>query len=231
MQFEDALNLQQMERHLQSTSGANRLQVSEDGSSAHCELVGLNPFNSSSYKILSYESALGIELAIRHLNEGNGTLVSELKDLPKSCPITFSATHADTGQDASQAFSLVDDMTTKPCGSSSNFSLPCAFIGAVDSGVSKTTALVTSLREFPQISHASSSTSLNEFPLFGRSIPDNSKLSETFIEFMHKTLNARHFYVIFEPHPATESALENLRDAIRNLGYAPKSGAHNVLPK
>ena len=217
-------------RNLQSqddiNSSKNRLLVTEDGSRAQCELVGLNPF-SSTLKVLSYENALAMQLAIRHLNEGNGSLVSELTGLPNSCPITFSASFADTRQNQNYAFSVVDDMTL-PRGIENNKTdavLPCAFVGAIDSAVSKTTALVTGLRDFPQISPGSSASSLNspdDFPLFGRTIPDDSFAAEIFVRFLHDEIGIRHFFVIFEPHPYTESILNSLRDAIRNLGWAPQ---------
>lgn len=253
-------------RYLQSGEVSNRLRVSEDGSSAHCELVGLLPFDST-LDFLSYESALGMKLAIQHLNEGNGSLVSELNGLPGSCPITFSASFADTRRNPSHAFSAVDELTTTssnhlsippsvfPSNSTTfvanpqipssqdavtetatpaSTSLPCAFVGGIDSRISITTSMVTGLRGFPQISPASTSSTLSDndqFPLFGRTTPDDSFAAETFVRLLHDTMGVRHVFVIFESHPYTQSILTNLRDAIVRLGWAPERDMNETAAK
>ncbi len=244
-------NEQKLSRTLQSNE-VNRLRFSEDGS-PHCELVGLLPFGSVLNR-LSHESALAIELAVRHLNEGNGALVSELDGLPNSCPITFSASFFDTRRSQSHAFSVIDELTSpiNPAKLPSNSTtlvanpqfpspqdvvsetttlrsaaLPCAFVGAIDSRVSKTVALVTGLRGFPQISSGSTSTSLsnnNDFPLFGRTIPDDAFAAEAFVRLLHDTMGVRNIFVIFESHPYTRSILSSIRDAIVQLQWEAESG-------
>lgn len=242
-------------RTLQSNKvNGNRLRFSEDGS-PHCELVGLLPFGSDLNR-LSHESALAIELAIRHLNEGDGTLVSELDGLSNSCPITFSASFFDTRRSQSHAFSVIDELTTTspinptmlPSNSTtlvanSQFSssqdvvsettslksaaLPCAFVGAIDSQISETVALVTGLRGFPQISSGSTSSSLsnkNDYPLFGRTIPDDAFSAEAFVRLLHENMGVRHLFVIYESHPYTRSIISSIRDAIVKLKWEPGSG-------
>jgi hypothetical protein len=103
---------------------------------------------------------------------------------------------------------------------------PCAFLGGLDSDTSKTTALVTGMRGIPQISPSSTSDVLNdrtEYPLFGRTVPDDTFLAQIFIRFLHEELNVRHIYVIYESHPYTEALRRNLRDAIYSEGWAPSA--------
>ena len=164
----------------------------------------------------AHEIALATELAIQHLSEGNGTLIPEVKDLDKSCPITFSVSFFDTKNNPAEAFEIVDTLT------GDEEIVPCAFLGARSSTLSKTTGLVTGIRGVPQISMASTSTSLNDksdYPLFGRTIPDDSIMAERFVQFLHNILKVRHVFVIFESRAYTRSILTSIKDAISNNGW------------
>lgn len=198
----------------------NRLKVNEDKTSANCELIGLLPFDSAFTSIaFGYENALAIQLAIQHLNEGNGSLVPEVSDLRKTCPITFSVSFADSKRNQADAFNVMDELTRPSIEHG-----PCAIIGGFDSQVSKVTALVSGLRGIPQISPGSSSTSLGDkatFPLFGRTVPDDSYGAEIFLQFLRDTMGIRHLFVIYESHPYTRSIIASLRSAIYDNGWAP----------
>ena len=212
-----------------------------------CELVALLPFRYSDFSATSYESALAMELAVRHLNDGDGSLVPELRTLRETCPIVFSATYTDTRRNSSHAFAIVDALTRRkevpppttapatatnatdntvqpPPPPSRKAPLPCAFLGEIDSRISQATALLTGLRGVPQISMGSTSGRLNDpidYPLFGRTIPDDGVAAELLIRFLHDEMNIRNIFVIFESHPYTRSITTRLRDAIRVSGWAP----------
>lgn len=195
----------------------NRLHVTDDGLSANCHLVGLMPFES----IQLYEVSLAINLAVKHLNEGDGSLVKEVGGLRERCPIDFSASVIDSTYSQNEAFVAVDDLTRSD---SNEAKTPCAFVGAQTSSLSKTTAIVTGLRSVPQLSHAATNTGLGdkgEYPLFGRTIPDDGFMAEAWIRFFHETMKIRHIYVIVENDPFPRSVLKSIRDAIRRLGWAP----------
>lgn len=237
--------------HEDDSGESNRLDVAEDGTSAECALVGLMRFN---WLKLAYENALAMQLAIKHLNEGDSSLVPELEGLSESCPITFSLSFNDTKQNPIYAFSVVDELTrpfteyttssaiaseqtefNSNSTSNSNTTLtqqivkkkkvlPCGIIGAMSSITSKRTGMVTGLRGFPQISMGSTSTELNDkldYPYFGRTIPDDAFIAETFVRFLHDTVGIRHIFVIFESDPYTVSVHKSIKDAIRKFGWEP----------
>jgi hypothetical protein len=214
----------------------NRLDVQGDGSSANCHLVGLQQIRANLKT--SYEYSLAIQLAVNHLNEGNGSLVEAVSGLDQTCPITFSASFVDVGISRVTAFKAVDSLTRSFVPTNNNNSTTtatttttttitpplCAFVGPTTSSLSKSTAIVLGLRGFPQMSQASTSTDLSqkaEYPLFGRTISDDSFMAEAFVLFLHKTMGVRYFFVVVEESPFPTSILRSLRKAIRELGFAP----------
>ena len=205
---------------------SNRLNVAEDGNSAICEIVGIFPFVSTMPMGIGYESSLAMKLAIDHLNNGDGSIVEEVKGLNDRCPLTFSTSFEDTRRNPAHAFSVVDEYTKSDPSDGNGIPRkpPCAFVGAIDSQISKATSMVTGLRGVPQVSPGSTSTALSDkkdFPLFGRTVSDDSFISELFVRFLHDTLGVRHFFVIFESHLFTRSIHKNLREAIHKLGWEP----------
>lgn len=216
----------------------NRLEVFEDGLSANCEIVGLFQFgrgNPSSDEYFNNPSQEDIEqvvstlLAIEHLNTANTSLVPELSGIHE-CPITFSAAFAEANIIPSYAFEVVDRLTRPETDSSARNAerpLPCAFLGAKSSTISSATAMVTGMRGFPQVSQSSTSVSLNnkvEYPLFGRTIPDDGFMAEAFLQFLHDTLGIRHFFVFFDSDSYPRSVYESLRRAILDLGWGSLGG-------
>lgn len=236
----------QKRRQLSATKDSNRLDVrfGEDGTiaSANCDLVGLLPISSTIPALYSYENALAMQLAIKHLNEGDGSVVEEIASLGETCPITFSASFVDTKRDPTHAFAVVNELiraSSTDCDLSNTqqtnrMILPCAFVGAIDSLVTKTTALVTGQKGIPQVSPTSTLGVLSDkrdFPLFARTIPSDAFAAEIFVRFLHDTLGIRHVFLICQSHPFTLSVLKSIREAIRRLGWAPGEDADddNVL--
>ena len=201
----------------------NLLTVSStDDSIANCHLVGLMPYFDDSTKL--YEHALAMDLAIKHLNEGDGSLVKEVEGLNERCQnIEFSNSVIDSTFSQTEAFRAVDELTRD--GTTTTTSIrPCGFVGAQFSYLTKTTAILTGLRGYPQLSPAATTTALNdkgEYPLFGRTVPDDGTMAEAYVRFFHSKLNIRHVFVIVENDPYTLSILKSMRDAIRKLGFAP----------
>jgi len=88
---------------------ANRFTnlLGDDGT---CHFYGLLP--STIRTNFAYENALAIQVAIKHLNEGNGIIVPEVEGLNHTCPIQFSASILDTRFSPEYAFEVVDNVTT-----------------------------------------------------------------------------------------------------------------------
>jgi hypothetical protein len=91
-----------------TASRTNRLDVVEGETAplASCNIVGLLPFSSERQRVV-HEHALAIQLAIRHLNTGDDSLVPALWGLRDRCPINFSASYEDvTKNNPSRVFGL-----------------------------------------------------------------------------------------------------------------------------
>ena len=222
---------------MRSTKDSNRLYLGVDGRSSICEFVGLVPVLSRSPS-LAYESALAMQLAVKHLNEGNGILVPEVAGLDLTCPITFSTSVTDTKYNPTYAFSVVDELTesndtnrsdattiSPNDGYASPFEWrPCAFMGATGSSISKTTSMINGLRGIPQVSPASTNVELNDkanYKTFARTIPDDDAMAEAYIRFFYEALEARHLFVLVEPGSFNRAVVKSLRKAVVKLGLSP----------
>lgn len=77
--------------------------------------------------------------------------------------------------------------------------MPCAFTGAFRSEVSIATALLTSLKGYPQFSGLSESDKLNDkdtFPLFGRLVPSNDNSAGPLLDFLTSQFGLEHVAVV-----------------------------------
>lgn len=202
---------------------SNRLYMDENGR-ATCELIGLFSMNPKG-SIFAYEMAISIRLAIQHLNEGNGILVSAIEGLNETCPITFTSSVTDTAFNPTHAFAEVDKLTETSNGYASiNEWRPCAFVGATGSSISKTTAMINGLRGIPQVSPASTNEDLDskkDYKTFARTIPDDGFMAKAYVKFFYDTLNVRHLFVIVESESFPRSVLKSIRKAVHDLGLSP----------
>ncbi|CAB9513432.1 Metabotropic glutamate receptor-like protein [Seminavis robusta] len=160
-----------------------------------CHLAALLDFSHGDnvpYKH-AFEAAAAIALAVHHLNEGVGWIVPEVTGLHQRCPIRFTAEFADTEYDQGVALKHVIDMTDR------DKHKPCAFIGAPSSDISIPTAIVTSIRGYPQISSQSTSEQLDDnaqFPLFGRTVPSDVDNAVPIVKWFRDKLGATHLAVV-----------------------------------
>ena len=177
----------------QQEGGGGETDDSEVRELAFCHLEVLIPFtneNRTTVTSFSFDGAVGVALAIEHLNRGDGSLISEVENINERCNIRFTQQFWDTNFDPVHTFGMVDQIIRKsseqnlraeyestcPAAAAANGSnhddthfrgrgrirQPCAFIGATSSAVSEASALLTSERGFPQISGQSNSRELND---------------------------------------------------------------------
>jgi len=121
----------------------------------------------------SYESFAAASLAMQHLNTGDGSIVPELSDIHKRCPLRFTSKAFDT--EASQRVG-VDHIISITDRSKTDQLLPCGILGAAYSSISVPTSIISGLRGFPQISPISTSSALDDksqYKLFGRTVPND----------------------------------------------------------
>jgi len=147
---------------------------------ALCYLPFLYPFTiggkpsdvNGQYGILA-----AISLALEHLNTGNGSIVSDVAGINETCPLRFMTAAFDTQAKQNVGVDLVIKLTDR--GEKEQL-LPCAIVGAFRSAVSIPTSTISSIRGIPQISPASTSSSLDDkeqFELFGRTKPGDDGIA------------------------------------------------------
>ena len=192
---------------------------------ALCHLYVALPFTDGTSTALnptgSYEGAVAIALAAQHWNTGSASVIPELSNIPQSCPIKFSLEIQDTELRESTAVDAIIDATGRPTNSPEQV-LPSAILGAARSVVSIPTSIITSLRGFPQISAISTSVALNDkalYPLFGRTIPDDSGTAVPVIQYLSNILHVQYLAVIYVNDSYGSAYVQNLQSTAR--AYAP----------
>uniref|UniRef100_A0A7S4AFU2 G-protein coupled receptors family 3 profile domain-containing protein n=1 Tax=Pseudo-nitzschia australis TaxID=44445 RepID=A0A7S4AFU2_9STRA len=172
----------------------------EDGGStkdiAFCRVVSLVPFTTEGggFYGTGYEMAIGIALALSHLNEGNGTFVPDVVGLNERCNIRFTAEFIDTQHNAGIVMNQIVKLTD-----TSRKRLPSAFLGAYRSSVSGPSSMITALQGYPQISGASTSAQLDDkeqYPKFARTIPSDDGVAKAIVEYLSISLGLEHVAVI-----------------------------------
>jgi hypothetical protein len=177
------------------------------GDKGLCNLVTLNLFTgiqdgNPQRRYLygpGYEMAFATMLAIKHLNEGDDSIVPELRQLNETCPIRFLPEYHDTGElEPARALSVVQEVLgrqgatrsaadTCPVESVMTQLPPCAFIGAHESSISALTSPLTGLAGYPQVSGTSAQDMLDDklfFPKFARTIPSQAGAAVALVEFL-----------------------------------------------
>ena len=160
-------------------------------------LVSLLSFSdpSGAHFHVGYETAIGVALALQHLNAGDGSLIEPVEGLNQRCNLRFTGEFLDTGLTGAQALNEVVPRT-EPTYEGRK---PSAFVGAVSSSVSAPSSIVSGLRGYPQISGSSTSNDLDnkvKYPLFARTIPSDDGITESIILYLTKELGCTHLAVI-----------------------------------
>lgn len=162
-------------------------------------MVSLTPFlkEISGSKLAvrrGYESALAKILAIEHLNNGDGSLVSKIDGLNERCPIRFGIDFVDTNLNIGTAAArLARRMihTDVP---------PCVFLGSYMSIVSATTSRFTASNGYPQISGTSTGSFLDnadEYPLFSRTTPSTTGHARVLLKYLKEEIGTDQLALIY----------------------------------
>mmetsp|Transcript_904 Transcript_904/g.1945 ORF Transcript_904/g.1945 Transcript_904/m.1945 type:complete len:936 (+) Transcript_904:203-3010(+) len=185
---------------------------------AFCQVVMVVPLsidkidtNGPRFWDAGYEMAVGTALALRHLNEGDGSFVKEVEGLNERCNIRFTPKVVDTYQNAGITMSQIVRLTDE-----SNSRHPCAFVGAFRSAVSGPSSIITSLQGYPQISGGSTSAQLDDksqYPKFARTIPSDDGVAVAIIEHISTSLGLEHLAVININDAFGNSFVNGLKDA------------------
>lgn len=133
-------------------------------------------------------------LAIEHLNSGNGVIIPEVEGLNERCPIRFTTEMIDSKRSPSVAVNEAIEIISR------ENQTTCAIAGAGRSPVTIPLAIISGIRDIPQISPLSTSEELNNkeiYPRFARTVPDSMGEATAIVKYFCNEVNTRHLVV---PH-------------------------------
>ena len=190
---------------------SNRLDVkiAPDGTKrVICNLIAFSQFsvpssNASSAINLSlnpsnYENAFAIDLAIRHLNERNASIIKDIENIDGTCEIEFVGEYIDTEDDAVTAAKRVTSRIDSP--ETEEQFRPCALIGATSSfSESIQTSIVANMKGYAIVSGMNHGTLLSHkknYPRFARTIPSNFGPASALVRYAHEELGYRYLVIL-----------------------------------
>ena len=107
-------------------------------------------------------------LAIQMLNDGDGSVVPDLRDLPQKCPIRFTIEAFDTGVNPNVVADSIQQVLGRTTPQEREV---CAVIGAEGTRTTTPLAMLTGLEDRPQLTPMATGSQLDDkqmFPLLGR---------------------------------------------------------------
>lgn len=217
--------------------GNNHLNVIKIGNETNnkpiCYIPYLRSFSRDGVPLgpNGYEGLAAVLLALEHLNTGNGSIVSELDGIDKSCPLNFLADSFDDMSRKERALYEVIQWTVSG-GISGDQLVPCAILGASRSSISVPTAIVSSLRDYPQISFSATSSQLDDksqFPQFGRTIPSDDGTAFVLLRLL-ATWDVRHLAVLHVDDSYGVAFAEAIQLLAPKFSMTVRSVNINVVP-
>lgn len=214
-----------------STSDDNRLDVRDgpDGTKKGvCNLVAISQFsnnNRGSYTLnpSSYEVAFAIDLAIKHLNERDGSIVKDIEKLKGTCDIEFAGEYIDTEDDAITASQRVNERLEEGFAETekdSSVGPVCALIGATSSySENIQTSVVANIRGHTLVSGMNHGTVFDHpsnYPRFARTIPSTVGAANAFARYVNQTVGYGHLVIMHADTDHSEDYATSIRKAMSN---------------
>lgn len=205
----------------------------DGNTSGVCQIVSLSslhwPFHDGPDIPIfeAYFTALADYLAVKHLNEGDGSLVKELEGLNENCNIQFGLEYIDTKFDPQVAgnhilsrIGSVNEATNPEEGELYKFN-PCVFLESTSYGHAQhATSFLTGLQGYTEISGTVQDHELNNkqiHPKFARTIADNSGIGEALVEFVRKVLKTNYMAILYLDEPSSINVAREIR-AVAYIG-------------
>jgi hypothetical protein len=171
----------------------------------------------------AYEGAMGIFLALQHLNTGNGSIIESVEGLNDTCRIRFPTEYFfDTRYNARRTFEHVDQRTSIRSTRWSPFQQPrpTGFLGAFASSVTALSAYMSSVHDIPQVSGQSTSQELDnkiDYPLLARTIPNDEYVARNVLLWWIMELKLTHVAIIYTSDIHGGAFAKSLRTSVREI--------------
>ncbi|KAL3907928.1 MAG: hypothetical protein SGILL_008676, partial [Bacillariaceae sp.] len=136
-----------------------------------------------------------------HSNTGNGNVISEIQGLNETCQLRFHTRALDAEFSQKVAVDqVIEAVTTGKGDASGSTSPPCSYLGAVLSRITLSTAMITSLHDYFQLSY-STATELDTnhddlYPLHARVTPSLVDSARNMLLYLYNELGVRHLALL-----------------------------------
>jgi len=164
-------------------------------------MIGFSRLSTRSIRSSLFTTAKAVMMAQYHFNDRLETVVPNLREIltdketGEECDLRMGIDFYDTGLAVGHAMQLLSEELHKrgvPYEAS-------AVMGAVRSAVSIPLAVVNSVRKVPQVSYASTSTTLDNrdtYPMFGRVIPSNEGDAKAVMDY-YRGVGVTHLGILY----------------------------------
>lgn len=196
-----------------------------------CNIVSLLPLSypmNETYAEVEYGEywhAITNFLAVKHLNNGDGSIVKELKGLNETCNIMFGLELIDTEYDPTVAGNIVlerlgfTNNTIKKQEESFEFG-PCTFLDSTNAfSVVDATSYVSGIKGYTEVSATATQSSLDDktmHPYFARTIPGIDGGAEAVVEYIVDRLGTKYFALLYVDIPEVGSYVRSIRNVVDN---------------
>lgn len=171
-------------------------------------------------EINGYQELVSAMLAFQHLNDGDGSIAPEVEGLNERCPIRFTFEINDALFSRPIAAQQAIDAFGRPEGSLVERK-PCAFYGARASLVSMVLATLTGINDYLQLAAISESPALDDqsqFPLFGRTTPNQIGAIDSLVTYLSSELGVNHLATLNANDEFGNAYADSVRASINRLG-------------
>lgn len=173
-----------------------------------CHIPTILPFAGGTLLPI-VQVAAATHLAIEHLNSGDGSIIPQVKGLNERCPIRFTTEMIDSQRSPAVAVDKAIEILSR------ENQTTCAITGAGRSPVTIPLAIISGIRDIPQISPLSTSEELNNkeiYPLFARTVPDSDGEAIAIVKYFCNQLGTRHLAI---PHEQQQYGTAQLASIVK----------------
>jgi len=153
---------------------------------------------------------VGLMMGVHHFNNRNSAVVKDLEDIDDKCKIRFTLDFVDSEGDPKIATNALSRAIGKD--------EACVVVGAAYSSVSIPMAVISGINSVPQLSHASTSTELDDhknYPFFSRLVPSDAGVADAMVKYFAESIKMSHICIVY----VSNSYGISYAKAIQNAAY------------
>jgi hypothetical protein len=212
---------------LKSTGAYRRESIPEAHADPGVDYYGYGSWpDAATLGKASFSLMAAAELARKHFNERDATIVPELAQLG-DCGILLETEkspggetlYIDSAYSRSTSVEKLLDMTIEAIGAGSNF---CGVVGPIEPRANEGVSVLSESLQIPQVAYATIDRRLSRkdaFPTFVRIIPKAADFGHAVAKYVQRVWERDYIAVIYDKSDYGEQFEDPLEDAEETLGY------------